>query len=179
MYENSPSPKDGLVPGIIVGLVVAVLGAGLYAAFIDVTGYELSIATIGIGVLVGLAIMAFKPTSPVLPAIAGIYSFAGAVLGTIAGDVALLVKTAEEQGATLSYGDAFTLLSNHFSEIVDFKSVIIWVVGAAFGFSFVNKRVKAAQQSAAPAQATSAPGVEGASEGVPTLAEPPAPDRSA
>ena len=151
MNEISPAPKSGLVPGIVVGLVAAIVGAAIYAVIMDVTGYEFSLATIGIGVIVGLAIMAVKPTSPVLPLIAGVYSLAGAVAGTVAGDIALLVKTAEEQGGRIGYVDAYTIVIQHFSELIDFKTVLIWAAGTFFGFTFVNRRVDALKRSAAPA----------------------------
>jgi hypothetical protein len=159
MYQNPPAQKSGLVPGLVVGLVAAVIGAGLYAVIINVTQREFSLATIAIGVLVGFAMMAVKPAHPALPAIAGVIALAGGIIGTFAGDVALAVKVAGEEGITLSYGDALTLIINNIGEFVDILTVLFWAIGAYAGFSFVNTRVKAALHSAGPATepATGAP----------------------
>ncbi|MEZ0071207.1 hypothetical protein [Planotetraspora sp. GP83] len=157
MYDSPEARRSGLVPGILAGLAAALVGAGLYAVIIDLTEWELGIATIGIGVLVGLAIMAVKPTSPVLPALAAVISLAGAALGTIAGDVALIVKIAGDQGLQMSYGDAFGFVRNGLGEFIDIKTVLIWAVGAAAAFSFVNKRVKASAESASLPQEAGAP----------------------
>jgi hypothetical protein len=164
MYENSPAQqKNGLVPGIVAGFVAAVVGAALYALFVDLSGYEFGAATIGIGALVGLAMMAVKPTSPVLPVIAAIFSFAGAALGIVVEDVVVLVRTAESLGTPIGYGEAFTIVTDHFSELVDIKSILIWAIGAAFGFTFVNRRVMAAQRSAttAPSAPVTIPEADG------------------
>ncbi|WP_068924172.1 hypothetical protein [Planobispora rosea] len=146
----TPQPRSGLVPGIVVGLLAAVLGAAAYGAFITVTELELGLVAVGVGVLVGLAMMAVKPTSPVLPALAALFSLAGAALGTFLGGVGLVVKAA---GDTVSYGQAVSLVAEVFPEAIqeDPKTLLFWVIAAAAGFAFVNKRVKAAREALASA----------------------------
>ncbi|MBG0832854.1 hypothetical protein HS041_34715 [Planomonospora sp. ID67723] len=136
------------MPGIVVGLLAAVLGAAAYGAFIFVTEIELGLAAIGVGVLVGLAMMAVKPSSPVLPALAALFSLAGAALGTFIGAVGLLVKF---NGGAPAYGDAVRVVAEVFPDAVteDPKTLLFWVIAGAAGFSFVNKRVKAAREALA------------------------------
>ncbi|MFC4061959.1 hypothetical protein ACFOWE_26965 [Planomonospora corallina] len=147
MTSTTPRPRSGLVPGIAAGLVTAVVGAAAYGAVIGITEYEIGIAAIGVGVLVGLAMMAVRPTSPVLPALAALFSFAGAALGTFTGAVILEVKL----GAASSYGEAVTKMTDSFPEYLreDPKTLLFWAIAAAAGFSFVNKRVKAAREALA------------------------------
>jgi hypothetical protein len=150
--------KSGLVPGIVVGLVAMLVGAALYGVIIGITEYEIGIATIGVGVLVGLGIMAVRPTSPVLPPLAAVFGLAGAAIGQILGDTILLVKIAQDAGQTLDYGSAASTIIGDFGSIISDnpKSLLFWAIGAAAAYSFVNKRVKAANQPAEPAPATPA-----------------------
>ncbi|MFG1710228.1 hypothetical protein ACFLIM_44370 [Nonomuraea sp. M3C6] len=149
--------KSGLVPGIIVGLVAMLAGAALYGAIIGITKYEIGIATIGVGVLVGLGIMAVKPTSPVLPPLAAVFGLAGAALGQIVGATILLVEFAQDEGVTMSYTTAAGEITGEFGALIseDPKSLLFWAIGAAAAFSFVNKRVKAANEPADQPQPTS------------------------
>ncbi|GIH94632.1 hypothetical protein ACFFMN_02940 [Planobispora siamensis] len=154
----TPQPRSGLVPGIVVGLLAAVLGAAAYGAIITVTELEIGYAAVGVGVLVGLGMMAVKPTSPVLPVLAALFSIAGAALGTFLGGVGLAVKAS---GGTLSYGDAVSLVAEVFPDAVkgEPKTLLFWVIAGVAGFFFVNKRVKAAREALA---APSHPQQEGA-----------------
>ncbi|GIH99825.1 hypothetical protein [Planobispora takensis] len=144
----APQPRSGLVPGIIVGLLAAVLGAVIYGAIVTVIEREIGYAAVGVGVLVGLGMMAVKPTSPVLPALAALFSLAGAALGTFLGGVGAVVKAS---GDALSYGDAVSLVAKVFPDAVkqDPKVLLFWVIAGVAGFFFVNKRVKAAREALA------------------------------
>ncbi|NUT08854.1 MAG: hypothetical protein HOQ38_00140 [Nonomuraea sp.] len=151
--------KSGLVPGIVVGLVAMLIGAAIYGAIIGITKYEIGIATVGVGVLVGLGIMAVKPTSPVLPPLAAVFGLAGAALGQLVGTTILLVQLAQEAGETIGYGTAAATVFPEFGSIIseDPKSLLFWAIGAAAAYSFVNKRVKAADTPATPAPADPTP----------------------
>nr|BFE80370.1 hypothetical protein GCM10020093_029710 [Planobispora longispora] len=118
------------MPGIVVGLLAAVLGAAAYGAFITVTELELGLIAIGVGILVGLAMMAVKPTSPVLPALAAVFSLAGAALGTFLGGVGSVVKAT---GGTLSYGQAVSLVADIFPTAIeeDPKTLLFWALAGA------------------------------------------------
>lgn len=81
MTDNDPHLANGLLPGILTGLLATVAGAAGYGALIAFSGYEIGFAAIGVGLLVGLAMIAVRPTSPVLPPLAAFFSLVGAALG--------------------------------------------------------------------------------------------------
>lgn len=166
--------KSGLVPGILVGLLAMLVGAALFGAFIGITERESAIVGIGVGALVGLGIMAVKPTSPVLPPLAAVMGLVGAALGQILGVAILLTKWGID-GTSVSFGDALPAVASNFSDIIGEKPLMLvfWGISAAAAFSFVNKRVKEATP-AAPADAP--PGPANAQGWTPT---PPQADASA
>jgi hypothetical protein len=151
MTPTDPRPRSGLVPGTAIGLVAAILGAAAYGAVIGVTERELGIAAVGVGVLVGLAMTAVRPTSQVLPPLAALFSLVGAALGTFAGSVVLLVKFAQQNGAEPTYGEAVRKMAEVFPDAIreDPMTLLFWVIAAAAAFSFVSKRVKTVRESLA------------------------------
>lgn len=147
-----PQEKTGLVPGVLAGLAAMLIGAAAYGAVIGITAYEIGFAAIGVGLLVGLGMMAVKPTSPVLPPLAALFGLVGSALGQVIGTTILLVKYAQEQGTERGYFDALVAVAGSFDEIVgeDPKSLLFWAIGAFAGYSFVDKRVKAARRLQPP-----------------------------
>lgn len=144
MTDNDPHLRNGLLPGVITGLLATVAGAAAYGALIAFSGYEIGFAAIGVGLLVGLAMIAVRPTSPVLPPLAAFLSLAGAALGQITGAVIVWVRLSGED-----YGTAVALVLDAFPDAIrsDPMSLLFWVVAAYAGFSFVNRRVKAAREA--------------------------------
>ncbi|MER6829720.1 hypothetical protein ABT352_27310 [Streptosporangium sp. NPDC000563] len=144
MTDNDPHLANGLLPGIITGLLGTAAGAGAYGALIAFSGYEIGFAAIGVGLLVGLAMIAVKPTSPVLPPLAAFFSLAGAALGQIVGSTVAWAQVSGED-----YGPALARVLDAFPELLrqDPISLLFWVVAAYAGFSFVNRRVKAAREA--------------------------------
>lgn len=61
MTDNDPHSANRLSPSVLSGLVATAVGAA-YGAFL---GHGLGYATVGAGVLVGLAMIAVRPTSRV------------------------------------------------------------------------------------------------------------------
>jgi hypothetical protein len=96
MTDNDPHSTNGLLPGVLSGLV-----AGAYGAFLGFSGYGLGYATVCAVVLAGLAMIAVRSTSRTPPPPAALFSLAGAVLGQIAGDT---VRWARASG--VDYGTA-------------------------------------------------------------------------
>lgn len=154
MTENDPHLGNGLLPGIITGLLATVAGAAAYGALIAFSGYEIGFAAIGVGLLVGLAMIAVRPTSPVLPPLAAFLSLAGAALGQIAGAVIVWVRLSGED-----YGPAAAQVLDAFPDAIrsDPMSLLFWVVAAYAGFGFVNRRVKAARAAHDARAASSVP----------------------
>ncbi|GAA2806659.1 hypothetical protein [Nonomuraea dietziae] len=141
--------KSGLVPGILMGLAAMLVGAAVYGAVIGITEYELGLAAILIGVLVGLGMMAVKPSSPVLPPLAALFALVGTALGTAVGGTVLAVKYAQAEGSEVSYLDAFSTVTAMMPDLLgeDPKTLLFWAISAFAGYSFVSKRVKAARQA--------------------------------
>lgn len=139
-----PQQKTGLVPGILVGFAAMLIGAAAYGAIIGISGYEIGFAAIGVGALVGVGMMAVKPTSPVLPPLAALFGLAGAALGQIIGTTWLLVAE-----TSAGYGEAVSAVVSSFGDILgeDPKSLLFWAIGAFAGYSFVSKRVRAANEA--------------------------------
>jgi hypothetical protein len=146
MTDNDPHSTNRLLPGVLSGLVAMVVGAAAYGAFLGFSGYGLGYATVGVGVLVGLAMIAVRPTSRVLPPLAAFFSLAGAVLGQIAGDT---IRWAQASGA--DYGTALGEVLGPFPQQLREQPVwiLFWVIAAYVGFGFVNSRVKSARKALA------------------------------
>jgi hypothetical protein len=146
MTDNDPHLTNGLLPGVLAGLGALIVGAAAYGALIGFSGYEIGYAAVGVGILVGLAMMAVKPTSPVLPPLAAFFSLVGAVLGQFAGETVYLT-----QRSGLDYGAATGEMLQTFPEQLQAQpiSILFWVIAAYAGFSFVNKRVKSAREALA------------------------------
>ncbi|WP_440066010.1 hypothetical protein [Streptosporangium sp. OZ121] len=142
MTDNDPHLANGLLPGIVAGLLATVAGAAAYGALIAFSGYEIGFAAVGVGLLVGLAMIAVRPTSPVLPPLAAFLSLAGAALGQIAGAVIVWVRLSGED-----YGSAVVRVLDAFPDAIRSApmALLFWVVAAYAGFGFVNRRVKAAR----------------------------------
>ncbi|MBG0816979.1 hypothetical protein [Planomonospora sp. ID82291] len=138
------STRSGLVPGAAAGLAAALVGAAAYGAVIGITHYRIGIVAVGVGLLVGLAMTAVRPTSPVLPVLAALLSFAGAGLGAFVGYAwADLVNPG---GSPLS---ELLPMAREFPDLVaqDPMTLLFWVIAGAAGFGFVNNRVKTARES--------------------------------
>ena len=102
MTDNDPHSTDRLSPGVIAGLVAMVVGAAAYGAVPRLQRLRTRhTPRVGVGVLVGPAMIAVRPTSRMLPALAAFFSLAGAVLGQITGDT---VRWAQASG--VDYGTA-------------------------------------------------------------------------
>jgi hypothetical protein len=97
--------SGSLARGVIAGLVAAVLGAVVWAALTAVTGYELGIAAVGVGLFVGFAVHQFggAPTSQHVAAAVALGAL-GAVLGLFAEVGVTIAKTYDA-----SVGDVLTL----------------------------------------------------------------------
>ncbi|MFF3439416.1 hypothetical protein [Streptosporangium sp. NPDC002721] len=154
MTDNDPHLANGLLPGVLIGLVATVAGAAAYGALIAFSGYEIGFAAVGVGLLVGLAMIAVRPTSPVLPPLAAFLSLAGAALGQIAGAVIVWVGVSGE-----GYGPAVVRVLDAFPDALrnDPMSLLFWAVAAYAGFSFVNRRVKNARAAHDARAASSVP----------------------
>jgi hypothetical protein len=139
-------------------LVAAVAGAAIYAVIIDMTKKEFSAGTLGIGLLVGFAVMALKPANRALPIISGVIALLGSIAGTLAGGTAIVAKiAADDYGRVVTYGQAFDLVRQSPGDFIDVLTVLFWAIGAWAGFNFVNRQVKLAHQSAAPAAPLAGP----------------------
>jgi hypothetical protein len=76
-------PSSGLAVGATAGLISALAGAVLWTVIVEVTGYRIGYAAIGLGLLVGQAIAVTKRTSPALPLVAALLALFSCLLGDL------------------------------------------------------------------------------------------------
>ncbi|GAA4200489.1 hypothetical protein GCM10022252_53760 [Streptosporangium oxazolinicum] len=154
MTDNDPHLANGLLPGVLTGLLATVAGAAGYGALIAFSGYEIGFAAIGVGLLVGFAMIAVRPASPVLPPLAALLSLVGAALGQVVGSAVGWARASGEE-----YGPVFVQALDAFPEDLRREpiSLLFWVVAAYVGFSFVNRRVKSAREAHDSRAASSVP----------------------
>jgi len=149
---SRPAPRGGVAAGTIAGFVAALVGAGLYALFIEITEWEMPLATIIIGLLVGGATALVRPRSRALPAIAALEAVLGGALGTLAGYVIITYKLFDGMGKSITYGKAISLINDHLGNVIGIRTILYWAVGAVVAFGFVGARVRAAHKPAHAAE---------------------------
>jgi hypothetical protein len=87
--------RQNLGLAIPAGIVAALLGAVLWAAFSYVTGYELGIVVIAIGAVIGYAIRRVgHGIDPVFGVVGGACAALSWALGTVLSDIAFLAQQA-------------------------------------------------------------------------------------
>jgi hypothetical protein len=83
---------SGLAQSIAAGAVAALVGAVLWAVFVEASGYELGIVAVGIGFLVGQAMAVTAGASDRLPPIGAVLALVGCLLGNAFVDAHELAK---------------------------------------------------------------------------------------
>jgi hypothetical protein len=137
--------QSGLFISTAAGAVAAVVGAFLWMIFVQVTGYELGVVAVGIGLLIGQVMAMTAGTNEQLPPIGGMFALFGCLLGQILTDAhffaeAVGVSTPRalaQMSDDLRVGwDVFTA---YFSPI----DAVFWFVACSASFRLINKAVTA------------------------------------
>ncbi|KPC62236.1 hypothetical protein [Streptomyces chattanoogensis] len=128
--------------GILAGVVVMLVVAGIYGAILKATdGATIGYAALIIGALIGAAMGKVGGRSAALPVIAAILGLAGLYLGSIFG-YALLISASPE-GPHLSVVDVlfknFDLVNTVWKKLLEPVDALFFVLAAAGGFSAAKK----------------------------------------
>lgn len=83
---------------LAVGVVVALVGAGIWAVIVEVSNYKVGIVATGIGLLVGLAMGQLASTNRLLPTISAVLALIGCLVGDFLADASAV---AHEVGTSI------------------------------------------------------------------------------
>ncbi|MFF0744413.1 hypothetical protein ACFYVL_28835 [Streptomyces sp. NPDC004111] len=128
-------PSGNVGAGVLVGLLVALVTAGIYGAVIGMLEAEVGYAAIGVGFLTGLAAGKVGGRSPAVMVFASVFSLLGVYLGQMLG-MAILVNKAMGAGVVSMLTEHFDLLNQGWKEELDFMTFLFFalaVVGAVSG----------------------------------------------
>ncbi|MQY16475.1 hypothetical protein SRB5_66740 [Streptomyces sp. RB5] len=138
--------KSNVAVAILVAVVAMLVGAAIYGGIMRATAKDngeytlISYAAIAVGLLVGLALGKLGGRNPALPIVAVVLTIIGAVLGQAFGYALMLSKWADVS-VMEAITDHSSLLKDAFKEDFDAMVAVIYVIGAAAGFSVTKKMV--------------------------------------
>jgi len=138
--------KDpNLPPAILLGIVAAVVGGLIWYAIVALTNYQLGIVAVGIGYLVGLAVMfgAGKKRGPALQAIAVVITLIAMVVGEYFVIRHFAVKALAEEGVTgvpllLPIKDVVSIVTEGIK--ADPVTLLFWAIALWAAFSVPGRR---------------------------------------
>ena len=138
--------KDpNLPPAILLGIVAAVAGGLIWYAIVALTNYQLGIVAVGIGYLVGLAVMfgAGKKRGPALQAIAVVITLIAMVVGEYFVIRHFWVEALAEEGTTgipllLPINGMFTLVTEGIK--LEPITLLFWAIALWAAFSVPGRR---------------------------------------
>jgi hypothetical protein len=85
---------SNLTLGVILGLGAAAVGAAAWALVTVLTGYQLGIVAVGIGLLVGITVRKFgRGSAPVFSVAGAVLSLAGCVVGNLLAVVGFVARS--------------------------------------------------------------------------------------
>ncbi|MDN3024573.1 hypothetical protein [Streptomyces sp. S.PB5] len=136
------APAQGNVAlGVVAGVVVALITAGIYGYILKATEREIGYAAIGVGLAIGFVAGKVGGANPVLPIVSAALSLAAVCLGQLFG--VALIMDAGEDSVTLTtvlteYSD---LVVTIWKESFDAMSFLFLAIGAFAAFSGAKKAV--------------------------------------
>jgi hypothetical protein len=139
---------SGLLRSTAAGAVAALVGAILWAVIVEVSGYEVGIAAVGIGFLVGLAMAATAGTSNRLPPIGAVLALLGCLLGNAfvdAHEVAKTVGTSTAHVLKVMVSD-LNLSAHIFKAGFEAIDLVFWAIAAYEGYKLTARAVTRVRQ---------------------------------
>ncbi len=142
---EAETKNPNLPPAILLGIVAAVAGGLIWYAIVALTNYQLGIVAVGIGYLVGLAVMhgAGRKRGPALQAIAVVITLIAMVVGEYFVVRHFAVKALAEEGVT---GIPILLPAKAMFELVflgvkeDLLTLLFWAIALWAAFSVPARR---------------------------------------
>ena len=138
---------NGLVRSPAAGAVAALVGAIIWAVFVSVTNYELSLLALMVGFLVGQAMATAGGTSALLPPIGAGLAVIGCLLGRVFIDAHYAGR-----GAGIGTLTALSRMAGHpgvgwdiFKAGFEALDVLYWAVAAVVAFRILARAVAARQ----------------------------------
>jgi xanthosine utilization system XapX-like protein len=132
------------------GLVAALVGAVLWAVTVEVTGYQIGVVAIGVGLLVGQVMSMTAGSGPRLPLVAAGLALLGCALGEVfidAHEVAKVIGAGTPSMVRYFFGHP-DVLSDVFVAGFSPLTLAFWGIAAGAGY-----RLAARGQAAAPLRA--------------------------
>jgi hypothetical protein len=146
---------------VLAGFAAAVAGAFLWALIVYSIKHQFSIAAILMGLLVGMAIGAFRPRTMAAPVAGAILSVFGCAFGDF---LALVFVAVGRGGFTLGYVlGHLNVLFDVYPHSVGALGFVFWAIAAFVGFRITMTRMQrpAAIRPPAPGWAPLPPGSQG------------------
>ncbi|MFI6818148.1 hypothetical protein ACIBG7_37540 [Nonomuraea sp. NPDC050328] len=137
-----------LVPGLLVALVAALLGAAGCVALMALTVHGYGLAYLTAGALTGLAVAALKPASRALPYLAGLFTLLAGPVVHLAGTSLGLVVAYARNGSELGFGEALDDLLAYGLLKVWPMTQGFWVLAALTTFVLVRLKVTEMRRTA-------------------------------
>ena len=127
---------QGIAKSVAAGTAAALIGATGWAIIVSVSGYEVGIAAIGIGFLVGQAMGSTASTSKALPPIGAVLALVGCLLGNAFADAHALGKAVGTSTAHVLHRMVVdpALAGDVFKAGFEVFDVVFWAIAAFQGY---------------------------------------------
>lgn len=157
----APGGRTALSLG--AGLLAALAGAAAWAVLVEVSGYKIGFAAVGIGWLVGQAMAMTASRSRALPPAGAVLAFAGCLLGDALADANEVSKAVGVDLLTVLRRMATDpgLTADIFRTGFSAMDLLFWAIAAFEGFRLTARAVARRNAGPAPVPADGSPLVGG------------------
>jgi hypothetical protein len=149
-FDQGTRPRPlGDVLAVLAGFAAAVAGAFLWGLIVYSIKHQFSIAAILMGVLVGMAIGAFRPRSMAAPVAGAILAVFGCAFGDF---LALIFVAVGRAGLPLGYVlGHLSVLLDVYPHTVGVLGFVFWAIAAFVGFRITMTRMQRPSVTPPPA----------------------------
>jgi hypothetical protein len=156
-FDQGTRPRPlGDVPAVLAGFAAAVAGAFLWGLIVYSIKHQFSIAAILMGVLVGMAIGAFRPRTMAAPVAGAILAVFGCAFGDF---LALIFVAVGRAGLPLGYVlGHLSVLLHAYPHTVGALGFVFWAIAAFVGFRITMTRMQRPGATPPPAPGYAQPG---------------------
>ncbi|SFT63471.1 hypothetical protein SAMN05216474_1457 [Lishizhenia tianjinensis] len=123
--------------GLLGGIAAAIVGALVWAGIAVISGYNLSLVAIGIGLLIGFSIrFTGKGIDEKFGITGGVLTLLSIILGDFLSIIFMISSEFEISFMEIIFGGNFGILMDLFLENLDLWTLIFWAVGIGEGYKF-------------------------------------------